>query len=153
MQEYRAGEASLQQWWAGSRLTADRLQSLLTLSADGRQLELKLRAPADSAAACFYLMEDILTAIEQVTPQEGLSAQGEPLHSEAICNAALCTMPLLSTTNFADRLRNTSFDLVRNLFSSRYSGPLSIFRILTDRNAVTKLVQGCALESGTTLTL
>ncbi|XP_043203160.1 death-associated protein kinase 1-like [Amphibalanus amphitrite] len=69
VQEYSAGEAELRQWWAGSRLITGGIETVLTASPDGRHLELRLRGPADAAAACFYLMEDVLTALEQVMLQ------------------------------------------------------------------------------------
>lgn len=89
-QEYPAGEATLQQWWAGSRLQVDKLESLLTVSSDGRQLELRLRGPADSAAACFYLMEDLLTAMEQVVLQvcPGLPIERHYLHPTDLAHHA-----------------------------------------------------------------
>ncbi|XP_037081555.1 death-associated protein kinase dapk-1-like [Pollicipes pollicipes] len=65
-QEYAEAELELYQWSDGSKLCADRLEALLTPSADGRDLELKVRGPADARDACFYLMEDLLSALEQV---------------------------------------------------------------------------------------
>ncbi|XP_043214460.1 death-associated protein kinase dapk-1-like isoform X4 [Amphibalanus amphitrite] len=65
-QEYPSRDTDLYQWSEGSKFCTDRLESLLTMPPGGDELELKVRGPTDSRAACFYLLEDLLAALDQV---------------------------------------------------------------------------------------
>lgn len=62
-------ENDLYQWFRGSKLSSGLLEALITLHEDpggADFIEIKVRGPPSSSTLCFFLIEELLSVIDQV---------------------------------------------------------------------------------------
>lgn len=95
-------ENDLYQWFKGSKLSSGLLEALITLHEDpggADYIEIKVRGPPASSTLCFFLIEELLSVIDQVLLEMSpglaiekhvlsvadLQSHSEPLHSYSPC--------------------------------------------------------------------
>ncbi|CAH0563355.1 unnamed protein product [Brassicogethes aeneus] len=99
-------DTDLYQWYMGSKLCANELESLITLEED-EYIEIKVRGPNDTSVQCFYFLDNILKTIEQALYKvcPGLMIEKHVISSQdlkAHCDEPFCYEPQSISTSMLE---------------------------------------------------